>query len=131
MGAVELSSDERPGLVWRFKLLSTAWERLKGLLGTSDDAPPVLLLRCSSVHTFAMRYALDLAFVSRDGHVLLSRTWVPPGQVVSQREAFCVLERPASFEPWLREGERVRVLCLSVDDGASMRQNERMDYEYT
>lgn len=131
MGVVELASDERPGFVWHFRVLSSAWERLKGLLGTAPDALPVLLLRCSSVHTYAMRYALDLAFIGRDGRVLLSCAWVPPGRVVSERDAYCVLERPASEEPWPRVGERMRTLCLSVDEGTFECPDERMDYEYT
>ena len=129
MGCVELSSDGRPGVVWRFRVLGSLWERAVGLLGTRPDALPVLLLRCSSVHTFAMRYPLDLAFVARDGQVLLVRTRVPPGRVVSRHDAFCVLERPSSTEPWLREGERVRMLSLNADDGTQGCPNERIDYE--
>lgn len=130
MGIVELVSDERPDLAWHFRVLSSAWERMKGLLGTSCDASPVLLLRCSSVHTFAMRYALDLAFVGKDGQVLLVLSGVEPNHVITRNDAFCVLERPASNDPWLQEGERMRVCSLTVDNGASERPNERIGYEY-
>lgn len=129
MDTVELVCDERPGLVWRFRVLASAFERLKGLLGTTRDAAPVLLLRCSSVHTFAMRYDLDLAFFGKGGEVLMSRTGVGPGHVLTQHDAFCVAERPASHDPWPNEGERVRMLSLNVDDGAQERPNERIGYE--
>ena len=129
MGSVELACDERPELVWRFRVLSSVWERLKGLLGTAHDAAPVLLLRCSSVHTYAMRYALDLAFLGTDGSVLLTCAQVGPGHVVTHRDAFCVLERPASQEPWFREGERVRMLSFDADGGAPVCPRERIGYE--
>ena len=129
MGYVELVCDERPESVWRFRILSSVLERMRGLLGTERDAAPVLLLRCSSVHTFGMRYALDLAFLGRDGSVLHTCANVGPGHVVTYHDSFCVLERPASTDPWLRVGERIHVLSLSVGLGAQECPDERIGYE--
>lgn len=130
METVELASEERPGLTWRFRVLSSVWGRLRGLLGTSCNAAPVLLTKCASIHTFAMGYALDVAFIGKDGEVLLVRRGVVPGQVVSVAGAFCVAERPASDDPWLACGERVRIMVINVEDGAVRAAAERTQYEF-
>lgn len=56
----------------------------------------LLIPRCSSVHTFGMRFSLDVWFLAADGTVLGMRRGVPPGRVVGHRAAAAVLELPAS-----------------------------------
>jgi uncharacterized protein len=70
--------------------------RLLGLaLLPADRAGPGLLIpRCSSVHTFGMRFALDLIFLAGSGEVLVARRAVPPGRIVRCRGAESVLELP-------------------------------------
>lgn len=99
------------------RLLVTLWERLRGLLGTEESAKPVMLVHCGSIHTFGMRYALDVALASRDGRVLRSKRQVPPGRVVSCRGAFYALERPAQKGPWPQEGDEMKIGTLFGDDG--------------
>jgi uncharacterized membrane protein (UPF0127 family) len=71
--------------------------RLLGLaLLSADRAGPGLLIPgCSSVHTFGMRFALDLVFLGGSGEVLAVRRAVPPGRFVRCRGAESVLELPA------------------------------------
>jgi uncharacterized membrane protein (UPF0127 family) len=71
--------------------------RLLGLSGLDlEDAPPGLLIpRCSSVHTFGMRFALDLLFIGAGGDVLASRRAVRPRRFRACRGAAAVLELPA------------------------------------
>lgn len=45
-------------------------ERRTGLLGTDGLEGALWIERCSSVHTFGMRYALEVAFLGRTGRVL-------------------------------------------------------------
>lgn len=101
------------------RVLTGFLERLRGLLGTTRDAAPVLIMRCATVHTFGMRYALDLAFLSREGEVLRTEREVPPGRVASCRRAAHVLERPASRGWWPREGMRVALAVLPVTEAPS------------
>jgi uncharacterized protein len=54
-----------------------------------------LIPRCSSVHTFGMRFELDLFFLDQEGRVIASRRRVPPRRVVWQRGAVAVLEVPS------------------------------------
>ncbi len=73
--------------------------RLLGLaLLRSEQAGPGLLIpRCSSVHTFGMRFELDLIFLDRDGRALAVRLGVPPRRLAWQRGTAAVLEIPS---PW-------------------------------
>jgi len=48
MCRVSLSADSRPHEAIAFQVLATWFKRLKGLLGTSDDADPVALVRLRS-----------------------------------------------------------------------------------
>ncbi len=70
------------------------WMRLLGL-ALRERPPPghvLLLPRCRSVHTFGMRFALDLVWLDRDGHVLAVESGVPPWRVRARRDAAAVLE---------------------------------------
>ncbi len=71
--------------------------RLLGLalLRRERAGPGLLIPRCSSVHTFGMRFALDIAFLDGDGRALREVRGVPPFRVVGCRAAESVLELPA------------------------------------
>ncbi|HKB50691.1 MAG TPA: DUF192 domain-containing protein [Solirubrobacterales bacterium] len=70
--------------------------RLLGLSGLDrDEARSGLLIpRCRSVHTFGMRFALDLVFLDRDGRPCSVRRQVPPLRLAFDRRASSVLELP-------------------------------------
>jgi uncharacterized protein len=71
--------------------------RLRGLSrrDLADAGPGLLIPRCASVHTFGMRFPLDLFFLDREGRVISVRRQVPPRRVVWQRGARSVLEIPS------------------------------------
>ncbi|HTT94328.1 MAG TPA: DUF192 domain-containing protein [Solirubrobacterales bacterium] len=75
--------------------------RLLGLalLDQADAGPGLLLPRCSAIHTFGMRFALDVYFLGRDGAVLDARRAVPPRRFVACGDAVAVLEVPAPADP--------------------------------
>jgi hypothetical protein len=79
------------------------FRRLLGLaLRRRPPAHALLLPRCRSVHTFGMRFPLDLIWLDRDGRVLRVDEAVPPWRVRSCRGAAAVLEAgrmPAMAEP--------------------------------
>lgn len=115
MAYVRLVPDEAPGEALEARMLGTWRGRLKGLLGSGPEAAPVLLMRCSSVHTIGMGYPLDLAFIGKRGEVLEVVRSVGPGRVVSCAGAFCVLERPARDGGWLCGGQHLWVRAVSAD----------------
>jgi uncharacterized membrane protein (UPF0127 family) len=71
--------------------------RLLGLalLSRQRAGPGLLIPRCSSVHTFGMRFALDLVFLNAEGRVIELRRGVPPRRVIRCPGAEAVLELPS------------------------------------
>jgi uncharacterized protein len=55
----------------------------------------LLIPRCRSVHTFGMRFPLDLIWLDEFGDVLAIDERVPPRRVRSLRAAAAVIETPA------------------------------------
>jgi uncharacterized membrane protein (UPF0127 family) len=67
-------------------------------LARVDAMPPhwgLHLKPCRSVHTFGMRFALDLVWVGRDGRVRRVDEGVAPGRVVTCLRARSVVEARA------------------------------------
>jgi len=71
------------------RLLGLAWRP------RSQAGPGLLIPRCASVHTFGMRFALDVYFLDEAGRVLSVHRQVPPRRVLWHRGAAAVLEIPA------------------------------------
>ena len=70
----------------RARLLGLAW---------LDELPPnhaLLIPRCRSVHTFGMRFALDLVFLDHDQRPTTILRNVPPRRIASDRRAHSVIE---------------------------------------
>jgi uncharacterized membrane protein (UPF0127 family) len=76
---------------------ATLSARLLGLaLLDRDQARPGLLIpRCRRVHTFGMRFALDLVFLDARGVEIAQHAGVPPRRIVGDPAAASVLELPA------------------------------------
>lgn len=57
-------------------------QRLRGLIGRASLSPDeaLILQPCKSVHTFFMRFPLDLVFLDRAGTVCRLITALPPGR---------------------------------------------------
>ena len=58
----------------------------------------LLIPRCRSVHTFGMRFCLDLAFLDGALRIVALRLSVPPRRLAWCRGAAAVLELPAGGE---------------------------------
>jgi hypothetical protein len=85
-------------LAERVVLATSALARLRGLLGTRGLARGhgLLLRPCRQVHSFFMRYALDLVFLSDQGRVLRTVSGFARNRISPLvREAAAVLELPA------------------------------------
>jgi uncharacterized membrane protein (UPF0127 family) len=70
------------------------------LLGLAFMRPPpahhaLLIPHCRSVHTFGMRFPIDVTFLDDRGRPLRHERAVPPRRVLVERRAFAVLETPA------------------------------------
>lgn len=101
----------------RLRALTTWWERLHGLLGTDATAGAVALCGCSSIHTFGMRYGIDVALVASNGAVLRSRRELPPRRLLWAADAEFAFERPSSADPWPAEGSWVSIARVGEREG--------------
>ncbi|MFI1333887.1 DUF192 domain-containing protein [Streptomyces sp. NPDC020845] len=87
--------------------------RTRGLLGRDGVTGALLLTPASSVHTFGMRFAIDVAYLDRRLTVLAVRTMRPGRLGLPRPRARHVLEAEAgAMERWgLRTGARVTIRC--------------------
>jgi len=96
--AAHLLRNERTG-----QTIATAIEpafesaaRRRGLLGRDAMRPgsALVIAPCSSVHTWFMRFPIDIVFAARDGRVLKVRRHVAPWRLAGAMGAFAVIELP-------------------------------------
>lgn len=85
--------------------------RSRGLLGRAGIDGALLLSPASGVHTFGMRFALDVAYLGRDLTVLAVRTMRPGRLGLPRPRSRHVLEAEAgAMARWgLRAGVRVTI----------------------
>jgi hypothetical protein len=91
--------------------------------------PPVhalLLPRCRSVHTFGMRFPLDLIWLDRNGRVLRVDEAVPPWRVRSCRDAAAVLE--AGRMPAMAEPQRSNRFAMALDQRVPIYRDSYNEY---
>ena len=99
-GASSLTlTNERHGRVVANTLL-TAFDsssRRRGLLGQDSlpDGSALIIAPSNAIHTFFMRFAIDVAFLSRTGHVVKVRSRMPPWRIAGAWRGFAVIELPA------------------------------------
>jgi len=69
-------------------------ERMRGLIARKplETGEGLLLSPCGAVHTFGMKYALDLAFIGKDGMVKKLAHSLPPYRLAHSVGAFMTLE---------------------------------------
>ena len=76
---------------------TTRASRLLGLVALDLEraGQGLLIPRCRSVHSFGMRFPIDVLFLDGTGRVLELRRAVPPNRVVRCSGAIAVLELPS------------------------------------
>jgi uncharacterized membrane protein (UPF0127 family) len=96
-GVVVLVRGDGSTVCERCVVANTMLPRMRGLLGRrSLPAGEGLLIRpAPSVHTFFMRFPIDVVFLSRAGEVLKVSADVGPWRARSCRGAYAVLELAA------------------------------------
>jgi uncharacterized membrane protein (UPF0127 family) len=97
-GAFALVS-ERTGepLVTRLEIALDSASRRKGLLGREglDETAGIVIAPTNAVHTFFMRFSIDIVFVTRAGRVVKIRGSVPARRIAIAPRAFAVVELSA------------------------------------
>lgn len=94
----------------RIRIADSFWSRLRGLLGRPQLplGEGLLLIPCASVHTFGMRFAIDVVFISDLGMVLKVFSQVVPGKLIPRvRGAYYALELPAGTAAGVEPGDKI------------------------
>lgn len=104
----------------RLHLAHTLRARLLGLALMRDPDPDEALVipHCTSVHTFGMRFELDVVFVDRHWLPIYVEYGVRPRRVLRSRFARSVIEVPAGEGGRLVDGLRIQ---RALADGMSAR----------
>ena len=92
---------------------NTVLKRMVGLLNRRKLAAGegLLLDRCYGVHTFGMRFPIDVLFLDKDLHVIRAVKALPPYRTCIVRKAVYVLELPVGAVDLTRteEGDQIQI----------------------
>ena len=106
---LEVASTRRV-LATNIQVAGTFWERLRGLMGRSslDEGEAMLFERARQVHTFGMRFPLDVVFCDRDWSVVHVVQVMRPNRVTRLIPvSYFVVELAAGVSAGLRKGDRL------------------------
>ena len=97
MERIELRTEDDRVLCERCLVARSPLARMRGLLGRRglDSGEGLLLRPAGSVHTFFMRFPIDVVFLSCDGEVLKVADRVPPWRTAAAKGAKAVVELAA------------------------------------
>jgi uncharacterized membrane protein (UPF0127 family) len=93
----------------RCEIADTPFRRLRGLLGRDSLAPGegMLFRPLGSIHTFFMRFPIDVVFCDRDLTVVGVVRNLKPWRAAGRRRARVVIELAAGAASGVSEGERL------------------------
>src|SRR5215469_3545037 len=97
--------------------------RRKGLLGRNSlsQGGGLWIVPCEAVHTFGMKFAIDLVYLDRDKKVKKVRHRVPSGRLSACFTAYSVLELASGSvrRTGTIPGDQLEFLCASLQDAGS------------
>lgn len=90
--------------------------RNRGLLGRDSFAPgsALIIAPCTSVHTWFMRFPIDVVFVSKLGEIKKVRPAVGPWRLAAAWNSFAVVELPAGGAGNSRPGDILQIVPNGV-----------------
>jgi uncharacterized membrane protein (UPF0127 family) len=111
-GVVSLIAGDGRVVCEHCTVAHTVFSRMRGLLGKRglDSGEGLLIRPAPSIHTFFMRFAIDVVFLSRQGEVLKVAERVAPWRARSCRHSYAVLELAAG-----EAGRRGIAVCDRLD----------------
>jgi uncharacterized membrane protein (UPF0127 family) len=116
MKAQAFNQTKNVCLARELTLANTHWTRLRGLLGTSADdfrnGCGLWIIPCHGVHTLAMRFPIDVAYLNRDRIVIHIERELRPWRFAPVRvRAVSVLELPSQVlsETGTEMGDKIEI----------------------
>lgn len=80
------------------EIADTPFKRIKGLLGRKglNQGEGMVIIPCNSIHTFFMRFSIDVIFLGNDNRVVALAESLPPARLFgSLLEGKLVIELPS------------------------------------
>lgn len=103
------------------EIADSSAKRNKGLLGRErlGFGEGLWIVPCQAVHTFGMRFTIDLVYLNRANQVKKVRSSVPPWRLSACLSAYSVLELPAGVvkTSQTERGDQLKFLYESVQEG--------------
>ena len=101
--------------------LMTAFDsasRRRGLLGRNGLPPghALIIAPSNAVHTFFMRFPIDVVFVRRDGRIIRIRAALPQWRMTASLRGFAVIELPAGTLARSKTVCGDRLICRPASD---------------
>lgn len=116
MAMIKKVGREEP-VAEQVEMATGPWARMKGLMfrDSLEGRDGLLIRPCNSIHTFFMRFPIDVVFMCREGKVLKIVRNLPPWRLTNLVwGAWSVLEMSAGALPAdVAVGDRLEVACTS------------------
>ncbi len=92
-----LNTRTGTALATRAELADDSASRRRGLLGRDhlERGHALAIAPCNAIHTFFMRFSIDVLFVRKDGRVVKCAHDVRPWRIALAPTAYAVIELPA------------------------------------
>ncbi len=104
-------------LVSNIKVASSFYMRMKGLMFSQslDNRGGLLIVPCNSIHTFFMKYNLDVIFFSEDNQVVKITRNLRPWRITPiYFKSFKVLEiMGGTLDDRIKEGDELDFICTN------------------
>ena len=118
---LDTEPDAKP-IATRVEVADGYWSRLRGwqFRAPPPDGFALLLIPCRSVHTFWLRFPLDLILLDKSGMVVDVRRKVAPWRIVPGRaDVHGVLELPAGEAPRsVQAGDALRLVVVETSSAS-------------
>jgi uncharacterized membrane protein (UPF0127 family) len=121
MRRLRITKEDTGTVICVAELAANPWRRMVGLLGRSSLAHGrgLLLRPCSIVHTWFMRFAIDVVFLDRSGMVVrVAHDLAPFSAASGGRAARLTLELPSGTARQfvLKTGDKLRFEPVAQSD---------------
>jgi uncharacterized membrane protein (UPF0127 family) len=115
----------------RCRFANSPWKRLIGLLNRKVvvEGEGLLLDRCYGIHTFGMRFTIDVVYLDTDFRVLRIIKELPPFRACVLKKPVFVMELPAGTLDRTRttEGDQIHILVSNNRPNHILVSNNRPD----
>ena len=121
---VLLNATKKTVVSDRCHFANTVLKRMVGLLnrGRFERGEGLLFDRCYGIHTFGMRFPIDVLFLDKDWRVIRAVRALPPYRTVAVKRSVYVLEVPvgALDNSHTEEGDQIQIRTATSETATNL-----------